>query len=126
MLVPFVLGATVLFSVVLTGCRDEKNPSATPVEPPVEASHPPALERVNDPAYRAAMTNEVAVRKELLRMRSGLERKLEAARAAGDAAEAKSLEGRIAEVNVAIDDVRRRMLKTIRTYMTNSVGRVVK
>jgi len=122
MLVPFVLGAMAVVCFVFTGCREEaKAPVNLSEKVPETAVPKPALERVNDPVYRATMTNEVAVRKELLRKRIALERELEAARAAGDAAEAKSLEGRIVEVNIAIDDVRRHMMAEIRRHMTNAV-----
>lgn len=118
-LVPFVLGATAMVLFVLTGCRDE-------VKAPAEKPPQPALSRLNDPAYRAAMTNEVAVRKLLLSKRTKLQRALEQAEASGNAAEATSISNRIVEINKAIDDVRRHMLKTIRTYMTNGTQRAVK
>lgn len=122
-LVPFVLSATAMVLFAFSGCREEGKGEASASSP---AARPDPLSRMNDPAYREKMTSEAEVRKELLRLREGLKAKLEAAKAAGDAAEVKSLEGRIAEVNEAIDDVRRHMLTTIRSYMTNGTNRISK
>lgn len=120
---PFVLSATAMVLFAFSGCREEGKDDASA---PSSSARPNPLSRMNDPAYREKMTSEAEVRKELLRLREGLKAKLEAAKAAGDAAEMKSLEGRIAEVNEAIDDVRRHMLTTIRSYMTNGTNRISK
>ena len=124
-LVPFTLGATGLVLLCLVGCDGRKDSA------PANASPAAVESRMADPVYRQNLEDQLAERNQLSAIRGRLVEKMEAMieaqrkslPMADDAAlkaalekdpEWRSLYAKVVDVNVALEDNRKKSLQVVR------------
>lgn len=147
-LVAYAFAACVALSFAFSGCsRDEAAPPAEPAAAPAAAeAEPPAepvkvVSRLADPAYKTALDGQMAEMSSLLKTRAGVAAKMRGmvnavrARLATDdeavvtAELAKDpewagLRARIADLNKALEDNRRRSAEVVRRKISSETKEV--